>query len=179
MSELVVFKHDPTKVKHKRPIRKGDRVRIIEPKFVDRVGYPLIYGMLMDEVKTDPKVKEALQLLGLRQNLVFEEAEAEMPQYLQVAIAKLRVEQRGFGGRQRTIHYLDGYDFYKGAESEVYSRRVVKTGTYCRPRSGVVHTYDGPEYWDEPGGLADCKTHVLLTVSGGEIEACNVELLND
>jgi hypothetical protein len=172
MNELVVVKHDPAKVKHKRPIRKGDRVRILEPKFIDRVGYPLIWGMLMDEVENDPKVIEALSVLGLRGG-------QPVPHYLKIAIAKLRVEQRGFGGRERTIHYeKDTYRVpCKGAVTEVYGRRVVKTGTYYPPSAGGSNCdYD----WEpEPGGLADCKSHVLLMTSHGEIEACNVELLDE
>lgn len=160
-----------------RPIRKGDRVRIIEPKFVDRVGYPLIYGMLMEEVENDPKVREALQILGITQNWAFDTAKAvDMPHYLHVAIAKLRVEQRRFGGRQRTIHYEEEPRLYaKGVTSFVLNRRVVKTGTYYPASPGGSNAeYD----WEpEPGGLADCKTHVLLTTIHGEIEACNVELV--
>jgi hypothetical protein len=157
----------------KQTIKVGDRVRILEPKFVGRVGYPLIYGMLMDEVENDPKVIEALSILDVRGG-------QNVPHYLHIAIAKLRVEQRNFGGRERTIHYeADGVfqEYARGAVCEVTGRRVVKTGTYYpASRGGSSSDYD----WEpEPGGLADCKTHVLLRTSFGEIEACNVELVEE
>lgn len=154
----------------KHVYKAGDKVRVLRDRFVERVGYPLIYGMFMDEVETDPKVTEALRVLGWN---------GKLPHYFQVAVAKLRVDQKGFGGNVRGIHYETpgGFARQPGQVLTVYSKRIVKTGIRFPRRSGTAWTADGLEYWDEPGGLDDCKTHVILLTESGEIEACDVEFV--
>lgn len=150
-------------------IRVGDRVRVLRDRFIDRIGYPLIWGMLTDEVESDPRTAEALRVLGWTGR--------RMPQEFVRAVAKMRVEERGFGGRERRIFYHEpgGFDQWQGSVLEVYGKRFAKTGTYFPPAGGV-NSYDGEE-WYEPGGLDDCKTHIILSTSAGDIEACDVELL--
>lgn len=152
-----------------RPIRIGDKVRVLRPRYIRRIGYPLIWYDLVDEVEKDPRVGDALRALGYTGKKV--------PRDFQVAVAKLRVQERGFGGRVRSIHHEEPgvFGHFAGVTSEVYAKRLAKTGVYFPPRSGVSH-YDG-EQWYEPGGLDECKTHIILTIDGGEIEACDVELV--
>lgn len=189
----------------RRAYRKGDTVRILVPKFVERVGYPLIWYDLLDEVQNDincwkawqqlsgcliparfsqPKAEEAV-LPTLSQG--FKIRDLELPHYFAKACAMARVEQRGFGGNVRQLIYRppapegelwspDKSPQVAGRTATVYRRRVVKTGKRV-PASGGVH-HDG-EYWEEPGGLEDMQTHVLLDTRFGEIEACNVELVKE
>lgn len=149
-------------------IRVGDKVRVLRDRFITRVGYPLVWVNLTDEVEADKRTAEALKVLGW--------AGRTMPRDFVRAVARMRVEERGFGGRDRQIFYEEpgGYGRLEGSVLEVYSKRIAKTGRYYAP-SGGVSSYDG-DHWCEPGGLADCKTHVILLTPAGEIEACDVEL---
>ena len=180
----------------KQVIRIGDTVRIVNSKAVRRVGYPLVWFDLMHEVEEDPLTRQAYNLLAGPQETVqggpfanITVKDFELPRYFLKACAMLKVEQRRFGGNTRSLHYYTlapkGECFVTdthapdmtGEVHEVHSKRVVKTGTRFAPRSGVTHTYDGPDYWDEPGGLDDMQTHVLLMLQGYEFEQCNVELV--
>lgn len=151
----------------KHVFKPGDKVRVLRDRFIERVGYPLIYGMLMDEVENDPRTAEALKVLGA----------ADLPRDLHIAIAKLRVDQRGFGGRERKIIYEPpgGFARQPGQVLKVYSKRVAKTGVWFPATQGS--RWAEYESDAEPGGLDDCKTHVILNTDSGEIEACDVEPL--
>ena len=152
----------------KHVFKTGDKVRVLRDRFIERVGYPLIYGMLMDEVENDPRTAEALKVLGWG---------GDLPHFFQVAVAKLRVEQRGFGGNTRAIIYEPegGFARQPGQVLTVYSKRVAKTGVRFPPRSCYDSYGGGYDY--EQGGLDDCNTHVLLMTDSGEIEACDVEFV--
>lgn len=189
-----------------RPYKKGDWVRILSTKFVERVGYPLIWYDLLDEVQNDINCWKAWQQLSgclipvrfsqpkAEEDLLpalpmgFKVRDLEMPAYFAKACAMARVEQRGFGGNVRQLIYLPvvGRDELfsgnkvrecAGAVTQVYGRRVVKTGKRVAPSSGATYSPDGDDHWYESGGLEDMKTHVLLDTLYGEIEACNVELV--
>ncbi len=176
-------------------IRVGDRVRVLRSRFIKRVGYPLVWYEIMDEVQDDEKVWKAYCLLeGLSSEgeekaglFTIKQLRDRMPHYFVQACAKLEVARRGFGGDERTIHYLppptdelhswESCPNYDGGVFTVIKKRLAKTGKRFASSGGVCS--DG-EYWDEPGGLDDCKTHVLLTLSTGyEIERCDVELVKE
>lgn len=186
----------------KQVIRIGDTVRVIHSKAIRRVGYPLVWYDLMDEVEADPRTRLAYEMLtteGGRSSEVAEKAdlksflfnvkEDSLPRYFLQACAKLMVERRAFGGNTRSLHYYplmergllqlsgEAAPDMTGQVHEVQGKRVVKTGIRVAPASGVTYGYDGPDYWDEPGGLDDEKTHVLLMLSGWEFEQCSVELV--
>lgn len=165
--------------------RVGDVVRVVNPRFVERVGYPLVWPMLMPEFEAKlPVVREAMKDLivgeepeGLKFNsrMMSAEANATDRDFLKgVCMAAVRI--RGFGGGARSIHYRDSesVEHARGAVTTVHKRRVVKTGTRYGARSYT--SYEG-EYDYEPGGLSDEATHVLLYTDWGEIEACDVELV--
>lgn len=159
--------------------RVGDRLRVVNPRWVKRVGYPLVWYELMDEVAEDWSVGVAWDVLNdyaPRGRLLGTPTHGVPLYFLQVA-AKALVERRGFGGNERQIIYT-GSDNYQGMQFEVLGRRVVKTGTRFAPTGGVSYSCDGPEDWYEPGGLEDMKTHILLLTCVGEIETCDVELVD-
>lgn len=180
----------------KQVIRVGDTVRIVNSLAVRRVGYPLVWYDLLEEVEADPRTRAAYETLTGHDSVIekrehfpiLKVKEGSMPSYFLQACAKLRVEQRNFGGKERTLHYFpwtpEGQIWSGGAAPNmtgfvfsVSSKRVVKTGTRRPEIAGTTRSYDGPEDWVEPGGLDDMKTHVLLTLEGWEIEECNVELV--
>lgn len=177
-------------------IRIGDTVRVLRSRLVKRVGYPIVWYDLMEEVEQSERVWQAycllqgLSLEGEEKAGLFEikHPRENMPRYYLKACAMLEVERRDFGGKVRSLHYYPTWpveggstaQYLKGAPDMaggiymVDSKRVVKTGKRFHASGGVSH--DG-EYWGKPGGLEDCKTHVLLGVGGYEIEQCDVELL--
>lgn len=172
-------------------IRVGDTVRVLRPRWVKRVGYPLVWTDLAEEVRQDPRTRQALELLGIYQPQPgVWRVEEKLPHEFVRAVAMLLVEQRGFGGSERAVHYYplgnegeDPLDIlvaggvphhgHVGRVFEVTGKRRVKTGTRFPAhswRSGPDYEYDY-----SPGGLENCKTHVLLTTWAGEIEVCDVE----
>ena len=152
-------------------IRVGDRVRIKNPRWIKRVGYPLHWHDLRADVEADPRVAEFLKALGYDSQYI--------PTYFIQAVAKLHVEVRGFGGKERTIHYcsmggdpiFEDYPShgYVGCYTTVTGKRVAYTGTRFGPSGS------GEDY--ENGGLEDRKAHVILRTHLGEIEACDVEVV--
>ncbi|WP_156436096.1 hypothetical protein [Bradyrhizobium pachyrhizi] len=141
--------------------RVDDQIRIVTPKFVERVGYPLTWSMLSEEIENHPQLDDAMRLFGIvaprgwtRRDFV-------------CGVARALVRHRGFGGRERAIHYLPNTEAYAGRHTLVFGKRCVRTGIYFPP--------SGFDDWYEPGGLDDAKTHILLSTAFGEIEACNVE----
>lgn len=192
----------------KTVIRIGDKVKIVASKIVKRVGYPLIWTDIADEVRKDPRTIAAYRLLttpvdstavpavstAVRHKLDLlagSEADSISDEFVRV-VARMRVVEIKFGGNERQIIYKktrsdkaglfwsssDDNECadYTGAIFEVTDKKVVKTGTRY-PASGGSGGF-WQEYDDyEPGGLADCKTHVLLYTSAGWIEEVNVALV--
>ncbi len=165
--------------------RPGDQVEIVNPRWIKRVGYALHWQDFMEEVKNDPRTAEALKALGFTGR--------DAPLYFMQAVAKLHVEQRRFGGNERAIRYMKmaepgaGFSLdlldtmphhgYVGRVAIVEGKRVAYTGTRFPPSSGGSWTADGYEDWYEPGGLENRKAHVILKITYGEIEACDVKLI--
>ena len=127
-------------------IRENDRVRIVVPKIVTRVGYP-------KSVKDYVKVAEEKYGAQLRKDIKWEWA---------VEIAYGLAKTDGFGGRERSLHFEEKPEIL-GQEFTVSGIRTVQTGTYYPPHSS--QTYYG-EYDYEPGGLANMKAHRLATGFG-------------
>lgn len=145
----------------------GQRVRVLRPRWIARIGYPLIWSDLMDEVENSPNTLASYQKMTGA-------VVRKTPYFWRIACAKALVEARGFGGNERKIIYDPGV-YPAGEICTVTSRRLAKTGLRYPSRGGV--DYSG-EYWEEPGGLENCKTHIILTLDGWRsIEACDVEFV--
>lgn len=165
----------------KSVIKKGDTVRIVRSRFIERVGYPLVFTALRDEFRDHPRLIEAMVMLGVVPEggtLTFRANRDAVD-----GLAKAAVRMRHWGGRERSIHYWPtrpddgdlwsyGMSDHTGAEAEVISKRVRMTGMYYAPWSGV--SYEGERDY-EPGGLSDMKAHVILTTTLGDIEDRDVE----
>ncbi len=170
----------------KHVYRVGDVVRIVEPKFVERVGYPLVWPMLMEEFEAKlPMVREAMkdliiadaseEMFKFNRAITRTETDATDRDFLKgVCMAAVRI--RGFGGDARSIYYHEAgmFEHTRGTTTIVHRKRTCKTGTRFAGHSS--YSYEG-EYNYENGGLSDEKTHVLLYTDWGEIEASNVELV--
>lgn len=181
-------------------IRVGDRVKVINPEFVERVGYPLSFSAAKEWVRANCS-QDFMNLTAFGDKMLDEkplkdilgfELQACDPwigregQRILSALAKLYQQHMGYGGRERSI-YTVRRDEELGKTYAVTQRRTVKTGLYCPPHREIIHSYYGAEYEYYPGGLEDEKTHVLLCLGyhmqdwcedfmfGLWIERCNVE----
>lgn len=178
--------------KKPRPYRVGDIVRVLRPRWIKRVGYPLVWTDLLEEVEKDPRSWQALAILeGQTPDTPepFLAKRTSLPREFAMCVARMRVEERGFGGRERAIiyepetpedpdvlHFGPCFNLEYLQHCSVRGKRVAYTGTYFR--GGTTWTSDGPE--DYPSELVDAKAHVLLRLdSGWEIESCDVELVKE
>lgn len=165
----------------KTVIKKGDSVRVLRSRFVERVGYPLVFTALRGEFLDHPRLIEAMIMLGVVPEggtLSYRASRDAID-----GLAKAAVRMRNWGGKERSVHYWPtrpddgdwhsyGYPDHTGEVTEVLAKRTRMTGTYHAPWSG--QTYEG-EHDYEPGGLSDMKAHVILTTGLGDIEDCDVE----
>lgn len=128
-------------------IRLCDRVRVVIPKVVVRVGYPKAVVDYLEIART----KYGAQLRHDMGDHLVERA------LHQIAYGLAKTD--GFGGNERSLHMKDCPELL-GHEFNVSGIRTVLTGTYYPPyehrdMSGL------PDY--EPGGLTDRKAHRLVT----------------
>lgn len=175
----------------------GSKICIINPLRVIRVGYPLSMDDAIAHVKLNMSdaIKSMLTQVGLYKNIEDKVLKFQIYQewppidkvgrktYNEIvkALAYEYLHQTGFGGKERTIHVKEYLD-YQGKILTVANKKVVKTGTYYPPGGDAEDWY--------PGGLDNCKTHVLLKLWDWNfycksnnlydeafwIESCNVKL---
>lgn len=148
-------------------IRPGDTVKIIDPRFVTRVGYPLCADDLMAEAEQILVDKGVVPRFN---KSVWGQSPDRRRDEWQVIrkYAVLLLRQKGWGGDDRALFFVEKPE-YKNLEVEVDHKRVAKTGYRIGPRTSVSNGWDGVDYDYDPGGLRDEKTHILLSVcySGG------------
>ena len=174
--------------KRKDIIRVNDVVKIINPLFVERVGYPLSRQMVKDQMSPEEIaiIKQMFASLKIpTEHHVYDpkpnfEGERAYTRVLD-AIASFQLSVKRWGGRERSIHTKHLPD-YSERTALVVGKRCVKTGSYKSASGG--YSYDG-EYDYEPAFLHGEKTHVILEVNlyhptlvttraGLEIESANV-----
>lgn len=117
----------------RKPVfRVGDRVKVAEPKWVRRVGYPLVANELLAEVQRDLRTLTAFKMVCPE----FQGELHEIPYEFLQTIARLRVRQRRFGGNRRDVYYHDlsenhiqyWRDAIRCRSFTVAEKRVVQTG---------------------------------------------------
>lgn len=156
---------------------EGDRIKVINPIFVVRVGYPKtisdyaekinpenIQRFIKSEIEETSYVKAPI-------NPLLEDKKPESFTYtrdypavvwrIQKEMGYWMAKKDGFGGRERTLHTVVLPE-YKDKIYTILNKRVVKTGTYYGPCGGY-DSYSG-EYDYDPGGLENMKTHILLSI---------------
>jgi len=178
-------------------IRVGDRVRIKTQRFIERVGYALVFTELMPEFQAHPRLFEAMEILGIKPADVSPRQpadpaieaefgpdprrESRWAREFIVGCAKAAVRVRKWGGPERSLHYaaVDESTPAIGAVTRVTGKRTAMTGIYYPPSGGYVCGYYGDEYDYEPGGLSEARVHVILETGLGDIEQCDVELVRE
>ena len=159
--------------KKKHIYRVGDVVRIKNPLFVKRVGYPWDKEYVKKHIITDEQRKAITELMA-KFGLSWSE-ETNVINNIPVSwdagfdemcynnildeIAYRVLRKKGFGGKERTLHTVLK-EKYQDKFAEVRAKRVIKTGTYCH---GSCGSYYEPDDYDPPFLLKE-KTHVLLQV---------------
>jgi hypothetical protein len=181
-------------------IRVGDRVEIINPEIVIRIGYPMSF----DDAKT--KVKELYhnEIVEFLNKTIHAQTKPHIDLFAKVinynnigiynkivsALAYQHMSIKGFGGKEKKI-YSEIRQELLGIISTVTFIKIRKTGIYF-PSSGGYDSYSG-EYNFEPGGLDKMKIHKILQLDycidietkpnwyetwSLQIEACNVKKLS-
>lgn len=167
----------------KNRIYVGDRIRIINPVFVDRVGYPLTPKIVYNELNTPENRQRVIDMLTefdvpvhhTRFSPFQDNTPPVMVERVLREVAYQTVKVRHWGGSERTLHRINRPEL-KDTIHEVHDKKVVKTGTRI-----------GPSGWGDdyiPGYLSDEKTHLLYAIiTNGVweyplwIEKENVELI--
>lgn len=151
-------------------IRKDDTIRVVIPEIVERVGYPLNIKNIIDSI-TPEQLEELSKCLFSIFNISSSFVASDLLNPLDNndlykdriinGIARMMIRQRGWGGKNRSIH-VKSVPELKDKMFCVLERKTVKTGTY-NPSSG-----SGPDYWGEydyePAYLSNEKTHVLYGI---------------
>jgi hypothetical protein len=134
------------------PIRIGDVIKVIDPRVVERVGYPRT---------VDSYVEEAESTAGKFLDFTLRcPARARCKLIREIAYALALKD--GFGGRERTLHFIEIPQLL-GESYCVQGVRSAKTGTYSPGyRSSMWGGND-----DEPPSLSEEKTRRLVQISTG------------
>lgn len=186
----------------KHVYRVGDKVRILRPRVVDRIGYPKTVSDYHPEPSYEMSIAECLlrglslkEAIAASKKTVLQKDYDDIDTKVAWLSAYLRAKDDRFGGCERSIHfkdltywrggqYMELYDpdftltkcdpkTFKPFEEIVLSKRVVKTGTYYPP-SGGYDSYS-MEYDYECGGLENMKTHVIIRTHSGEFHTDDIE----
>lgn len=144
---------------------KGDLVKVINPRIVRRVGYPLCAKDLFPEAEqrlVEAKILNARTPTPLTYKPFVDRPNDE--DRLIRELARYLLREKGWGGKERSLHY-EAVDNWKPGQILRFlgDKQTVQTGT----RYGAISSYNAWEgdYDYEPGGLYPRKTHVLLNVA--------------
>lgn len=128
-------------------IRIGDRVRLIDPRRIIKVGYELDIDKLQEEVRNDDAVLEFCESQRLRPKDV---------ERVTRAIAACRLSERMRSGARRSIYWSEEFSELAGKVFTASSKHTVFTGEYQRDHYTIRYDeYDGPY-------LGHSQAHVLL-----------------
>lgn len=167
-------------------IRVDDKVRIINPEIVTRIGYPMSIHDAIKEVKK-LYCNDIIELLNktiykkttLFPDMIVNDHNSKPYNKIISALAYEYLKSKQFGGKERKIFSEYRQDLF-GITTTVRKIFIRKTGIYFPPNGG--YDYWTNEYDYEPGGLDKEKTHKILELehwqnypSYIQIEACNVE----
>lgn len=145
----------------------GDRVKILKPEVVVRVGYPLTTYDCLDEVRE--KYSEAISDLMIKADMPWYNSDGyKVVNGIERSLAYGLLMKKKFGGNERSLHKSKLYysivsdDGKDNKIGEIVSKRVVRTGFF------------------ENGKLTKQKSHVLIKVKHhnewvNEFEAENLE----
>lgn len=162
-------------------VRPGDIVKIINPEFFIRCGYPLSLKdgvkMILDDEKGIQALENAIKEIlkdknGLDNKIIpingnsFQSILRSHDFYNIVRIlAYYKILKEKFGGNERKI-YTKKVKEAKGHEFTVLSKKMVVTGKYI-PGSRL-RRWEDDDY--DPPYLDDTKSHMILYLSDGSID---------
>lgn len=162
----------PKRKKKEDIIRIGDKVKIINPRIIDRVGYPKsVEDIIRNEfTKEDADKVDGLisHLSGLPRNIFtpynksYDLKREHLFDYIVRECAYIRLKRNGFGGNARTIHYKEIANDIKDLEFDVVGKKLAKTGTRV---GGTPEYFNGSYDIDAEGpSFNEEATHIILTV---------------
>jgi len=134
-------------VARKDIIRSGDRVRIINPVIVTRVGYPRTLHSYRGEAE---------RIFGPLLSAHMEKRCVEKTLW-EICYGLARKDR--FGGLQRSLHVEERPELL-GQVFTVERTKMVQTGTYRK--AWVSRSYEG-DYDYDPGGLDGMKAYRLVS----------------
>jgi hypothetical protein len=149
--------------------KEGDLVKVINPEFVIRVGYPLTLEAALEHCEKtfekeissfcysmQEKYSEGKTMLGF--NAGYGIKDTRFFQETLKAVASHHLRRTRFGGPERTIHTELQEELRNTEPWTVESKRRVKTGIYEPGYTDYEGDYTQPF-------LSDEKTHTLLRLS--------------
>jgi hypothetical protein len=162
----------------------GNRIRIINPEFFVRCGYP----MDLHEEKNRIYQDYGDQIQNFITQLIPPSWDGPYIDHTALEIAKAlsyySAKVNHFGGNERRI-FTETHGGLKGKEFYVIGRKTVKTGTYVPGGRSGGYEYDE---WEAPY-LANEETHIILLLDKNRvpffnsfeqmIEARNVEIVKE
>jgi len=160
----------------KKPVFNiGDKIRVIIPETVSRIGYNLSLTDVYDEIgKHDSRIQSFL--LDVDAPWYDNKVMGVVEEGIRKALAYGILSKRNFGGPERKIHVNKDNEFL-GRIAKVMNKKIVRTGKYNKGSYGN----EGDDF--TPAYLSNIKSHVLLLVSFIDknygsvwIEAKNIEL---
>jgi hypothetical protein len=149
------------KAKKKEVFRPYDLIRIVNPEFFVRVGYPFDKEYAIENLISKEEKSTLRQLLGYAAIYSVKERRVEKT-YSEMLdrLAYHKLQLAGFGGSSRKI-FTKRKEEFLGKEVQVLTKRVVQTGI-----REYYSDYDPEE--DRGGGyygLANQESHVLLEIN--------------
>lgn len=153
--------------------RVGETVRILQPKWFIRCGYPLTVDIVMEKYADEVKMLFGKAIEAIRPMPITLASngdptiDARTDQALRNAICYMIIRREGFGGKVRQIFEQEEDQtritpsVRTGEVGTVIARKTVMTGTYS-PASGG-YSYDG-DYDYDPAYLEDAKARVVYTL---------------
>ncbi len=121
-------------------IRVYDTVKIVNPVFVIRCGYPLGAEDMRQEIREHygraiqdlmDSVRNGNKLVSSDPNFSLSSCSSEERSHSKIidALAYIRLRAKDFGGDKRTLH-TKVIEELRGKETTVQEIKIVKTGTY-------------------------------------------------
>lgn len=149
-------------------IRPGDRIKIINPEFFVRCGYPLNKEAGLKLITEDEK-KKVSELVGLNHiptvsSLQFYNSflihKENIYNNILDRLAYLKIKEAGFGGNERKI-FTELKEKYRNCECIIYSKRIVQTGIRECYSDGDWES----SYYSSIPYLSQQKSHVILKIN--------------
>lgn len=164
--------------KNKRSvIRVGDKVKILNPQFFVRCGYPWSKQYVIDHVITEDDKSELRKFVdrlagGCTNDALFNSMEGdkcygEMLDRLGAGVLK----RNKYGGRERTLHTV-AYEKFLGMTFVVADKKVVYSGHYNAGSSSLDGEFDPPY-------LGSAKAHIILSLSTHDVHMLSMAATDD